>query len=117
MPKQKLNAETIKKMAREYAEISAETFRSIAERYGICKSTVGTYFNKILVKLDMKLYERVQKKKEQNIEIARNIFIKPKKEVKKKTVKKVNITAKDIQKKEVITTKKGILSRIFYNKK
>lgn len=117
MPRQKLNTETIKKMAREYAEIPAETFRSIAERYGVCKTTVGTYFNKILVKLDMKLYERVQKKKEQNIEIARNVFIKPKKEVKKKTVKKVNITAKDIQKKEVITTKKGILSRIFYNKK
>lgn len=117
MPKQKLNAETIKKMAREYAEIPAETFRSIAERYGVCKTTVGTYFNKLLVKLDMKLYERVQKKKEQNIEIARNVFIKPKKEEKKKTVKKVNITAKDIQKKEVITTKKGILSRIFYNKK
>ena len=71
--------EKIIKMAKEYVSSKKATFTSVFANHSIAYSTGRHYLNVELKEIDPKLWEKVQKRKEENINRSLQNFVKPKK--------------------------------------
>lgn len=66
--------ETVVNLAKMYVKNKNATFKSLSEEFGISQSKIAKFLNVDLKEIDPKLYTKVQKKKNANIERTRKNF-------------------------------------------